>query len=129
MINPGSDRLADLARVRSDYYLIVARMEPENHFLEAVHAYPISDETRALVIVGSTPNFQWYIDKVHQAAEGDKRFRLLGGVYDQELLDQLYGNRRTYIHGHSVGVTNPGLLRAMGAGALFLLTTASSTAK
>ena len=42
---------------------------------------------------------------------------MLGGVYDQELLDQLYANARTYIHGHSVGGTNPSLLRAMGAGA------------
>jgi glycosyltransferase involved in cell wall biosynthesis len=38
-------------------------------------------------------------------------------VYDQELLDQLYGHCLTYIHGHSVGGTNPSLLRAMGAGA------------
>jgi glycosyltransferase involved in cell wall biosynthesis len=42
---------------------------------------------------------------------------MLGGVYDQELLNQLYANARTYIHGHSVGGTNPSLLRAMGAGA------------
>ena len=42
---------------------------------------------------------------------------MLGGIYDQELLDQLYANARTYIHGHSVGGTNPSLLRAMGAGA------------
>ncbi len=40
-----------------------------------------------------------------------------GGIYDHELLDQLYANARTYIHGHSVGGTNPSLLRAMGAGA------------
>ena len=37
--------------------------------------------------------------------------------YDQQLLDQLYANALTYIHGHSVGGTNPSLLRAMGAGA------------
>jgi hypothetical protein len=38
-------------------------------------------------------------------------------VWDQELLDQLYANAATYLHGHSVGGTNPSLLRAMGAGA------------
>lgn len=43
--------------------------------------------------------------------------RLLGAIYDRDLLDQLYANARTYIHGHSVGGTNPSLLRAMGAGA------------
>ena len=41
---------------------------------------------------------------------------LLGSVWDQRLLNQLYGNALTYIHGHSVGGTNPSLLRAMGAG-------------
>jgi glycosyltransferase involved in cell wall biosynthesis len=43
--------------------------------------------------------------------------RFLGGLWDQELLDQLYANAATYVHGHSVGGTNPSLLRAMGAGA------------
>jgi glycosyltransferase involved in cell wall biosynthesis len=57
------------------------------------------------------------VDRVHEAAQGDGRIRFLGGIYDPELLDQLYANARTYIHGHSVGGTNPSLLRAMGAGA------------
>jgi glycosyltransferase involved in cell wall biosynthesis len=38
-------------------------------------------------------------------------------VWDQDLLNELYGNAATYLHGHSVGGTNPSLLRAMGAGA------------
>lgn len=117
VIDPGSDLLAGVNLIRRDYHLIVARMEPENHVLEAVHAYRLSDETRPLVVVGSAPYSQWYIDKVHEAAQGDSRIRFLGGVYDQALLDQLYANCRSYIHGHSVGGTNPSLLRAMGAGA------------
>ena len=117
VIDPGSDLLPGVGLVRRDYHLIVARMEPENHVLEAVHAYRLSDETRPLVVVGSAPYSQWYIDKVHEAAQGDSRIRFLGGVYDQDLLDQLYANCRSYIHGHSVGGTNPSLLRAMGAGA------------
>ncbi len=46
----------------------------------------------------------------------EPRIRLLGPVWDQELLDQLYAHARSYLHGHSVGGTNPSLLRAMGAG-------------
>lgn len=117
VIDPGAERLGELSLIRRDYHLIVARFEPENHILEAVHGYRLSDETRPLVIVGSAPYSQWYIDKVREAAVDDDRIRFLGGVYDQELLDQLYANARTYIHGHSVGGTNPSLLRAMGAGA------------
>ena len=120
VIDPGGDRLAELGLVRRDYHLIVARMEPENHILEAVHGYRASEETRPLVVVGSAPYSQWYIDKVHAAAAEDPRIRFLGGIYDAKLLDQLYANSRTYIHGHSVGGTNPSLLRAMGAGAAVL---------
>ena len=74
-------------------------------------------ETRPLVVVGSAPYSQWYVDKVREAARSDPRIRFTGGIYDQGLLDQLYANGVTYIHGHSVGGTNPSLLRAMGAGA------------
>lgn len=117
LIDPPATRLADVGVVRRDYHLIVARFEPENHVLDAVHAYRASDETRPLIVVGTAPYSGWYIDKVHAAAESDPRIRFLGGIYDQELLDQLYAHARTYIHGHSVGGTNPSLLRAMGAGA------------
>jgi glycosyltransferase involved in cell wall biosynthesis len=117
VIDVPAARLPEVGVVRRDYHLIVARFEPENHVLDAVHAYRASDETRPLIVVGTAPYSGWYIDKVHAAADNDSRIRFLGGVYDQELLDQLYGNARTYIHGHSVGGTNPSLLRAMGAGA------------
>jgi glycosyltransferase involved in cell wall biosynthesis len=69
-----------------------------------------------LIVVGSAPYAQEYTDRVHSLAGEDPRIRFLGGVWDQELLDQLYANALTYIHGHSVGGTNPSLLRAMGAG-------------
>lgn len=120
VIDPGSSRLSELGILKRDYHLIVARFEPENHVLDAVHAYRISDETRPLLVVGSAPYSRWYVDRVHDAAQNDGRIRFLGGVYDRELLDQLYANARTYIHGHSVGGTNPSLLRAMGAGAAVL---------
>ena len=117
VIDPGSDRLAEVDVIRRDYHLIVARLEPENHVLEAVHGYLLSEETRPLLVVGSAPYSQWYIDRVNDVAAGHASVRMLGSIYDHELLNQLYANARTYIHGHSVGGTNPSLLRAMGAGA------------
>jgi glycosyltransferase involved in cell wall biosynthesis len=117
VIDPGSDRLVELALEPQGYHLIVARFEPENHVLDAVHAYRQSSESRPLVVVGSAPYSEWYVTKVRDAAQGDPRIRFTGGIYDQGMLDQLYANCVTYIHGHSVGGTNPSLLRAMGAGA------------
>jgi len=99
------------------FHLVVARFEPENHVLEIVEGYRRSAARRALVVVGSAPYSAAYTRAVHGAAAGDERIRLLGGVWDQGLLDALYAHAYTYVHGHSVGGTNPSLLRAMGAGA------------
>lgn len=98
------------------YHLVVARFEPENHVLEIVEGYRRSDATLPLVVVGSAPYAAEYTRKIEEAAGGDPRIRFLGGVYDQDLLDALYLHAHTYLHGHSVGGTNPSLLRAMGAG-------------
>ena len=57
------------------------------------------------------------IKAVRAAGEDDSRVTFLGGVWDQNKLDALYAGALTYIHGHSVGGTNPSLLRAMGAAA------------
>ena len=116
IISPGSDRIAEFSPNQERYHLIVARFEPENHVLEAVAAYRLSAETRPLVVVGSAPYSHGYVEEVRAAAQEDPRIMFTGGIYDQQLLDQLYANARTYIHGHSVGGTNPSLLRAMGAG-------------
>jgi len=120
VINPDDDRLAELGIAADRYHLVVARLEPENHVLDAVQGYLASTESLPLVVVGGAPYSQDYVASIRNAAKGDARIRLLGSVYDQELLDQLYGNARSYIHGHSVGGTNPSLLRAMGAGAAVL---------
>jgi hypothetical protein len=85
--------------------------------LEIVEGYHRSDAELPLVVVGSAPYADEYTARIENAASVDPRIRLLGGVWDQEQLDQLYANSLTYLHGHSVGGTNPSLLRAMGAAA------------
>jgi glycosyltransferase involved in cell wall biosynthesis len=118
LIAPGSDRLAELGLERHGYHLAVARFEPENHVHLIVDGYRRSGARKPLVVVGSAPYSDEYTRTVHGLA--DERVRFLGGVWDQEQLDQLYANCDTYLHGHSVGGTNPSLLRAIGAGAAVL---------
>jgi Glycosyltransferase len=113
-VAPGADRLAELDLSAGGYHLVVARFEPENHVLEIVKGYVASSAELPLVVVGSAPYSDAYTAAIEAAA--DSRVRLLGGVWDQELLDQLYANAASYLHGHSVGGTNPSLLRAVGAG-------------
>jgi glycosyltransferase involved in cell wall biosynthesis len=98
------------------YHLVVARFEPENHVLQIVQGYTRSVATHPLVVVGAAPFAERYTDQIKAVADADPRIQMLGRVDDQDALDQLYGNALTYLHGHSVGGTNPSLLRAMGAG-------------
>ena len=114
LTDPGSDLLPNGLRPR-EYHLVVARFEPENHVLEIVKGYARSHARHPLVVVGAAPFAERYTQQIEKVARGDERVRLLGRVDDQDVLDQLYGNTRTYLHGHSVGGTNPSLLRAMGA--------------
>lgn len=109
------DRLGELGLTAGQFHLVVARFEPENHVDLIVDGYSRSRARMPLVVVGSAPYADDYTAQVHRLA--DDRVRFLGGVWDQDLLDQMYTGSLTYLHGHSVGGTNPSLLRAIGAGA------------
>lgn len=117
LIGCPDDKLAQFGVAPGAFHLVVARFEPENHVEVAVAGYVRSGAHLPLLVVGSAPYADAYTAQVQAAAGGDARVRLLGGVWDQEALDQLYAHALTYVHGHSVGGTNPSLLRAIGAGA------------
>lgn len=114
---------ADLGRLEKygvtagSYHLVVARMEPENHVAEIVEGYISSCATFPLLVVGSVPYQSEYARRVEEAGLRDPRVRMIGSVWDQDDLDALYGGCLSYLHGHSVGGTNPSLLRAMGCAA------------
>jgi glycosyltransferase involved in cell wall biosynthesis len=110
-----SDKLAKVGVQAGQYHLVVARFEPENHVDVIVDGYRQSGAELPLVVVGSAPYADEHTARIHSLA--DERVHFTGGVWDQDLLDQLYANCVTYLHGHSVGGTNPSLLRAIGAGA------------
>lgn len=112
--NDDMDRLTELGVEAGQFHLVVARFEPENHVYEIVDGYCRSAAALPLVVVGSAPYADAYTAKIRAAA--DDRVHLLGGIWDQKQLDQLYAHAFTYLHGHSVGGTNPSLLRAVGAG-------------
>lgn len=116
----GSDKLSAFGLSSRGYHLVVARFEPENHVRLVVEGYTRSGSDLPLVVVGSSPYGAEYTAGIEALAARDSRVRLVGAVWDQDLLDQLYANCLTYLHGHSVGGTNPSLLRAMGAGSATL---------
>ena len=46
-------------------------------------------------------------------ASNDKRIKFIDGIYDEKKLACIRKNAYLYIHGHSVGGTNPSLLEAL----------------
>jgi len=110
----GSDRLAELGLIPGTYPLVVARVTPENNpnlLLDAVEGY----QGVPLVFVGSA-NYDSPIEKRLRRMDRDGLIQWLGHINDQELLRQLWENAGVYLHGHSVGGTNPSLLQALGYG-------------
>jgi glycosyltransferase involved in cell wall biosynthesis len=99
------------------FVLVVARLVPENNvglILDALDS--LGPERPAAVIVGGA-NYESDIGKRLEGLQGTKDLTWLGHVSDQGLLTALWSNCAVYVHGHSVGGTNPALLQALGAGA------------
>jgi glycosyltransferase involved in cell wall biosynthesis len=115
--NVGSDKLKALGLGGKPYLLVVARLAPENNVELTLDALELlGDQAPQAVIVGSA-NFDSPIETRLKAMEAAEKVKWLGHVDDQELLTQLWAHSFLYVHGHSVGGTNPALLQALGAGA------------
>ena len=100
------------------YYLVVCRLEPENHVLEIVEGFRSSTSKSLLVIVGDHLSGTSYVRRLLHVR--DERLRFIGTVFDQRKLQALRCHARAYFHGHSVGGTNPSLLEALGCGNIII---------
>lgn len=112
----GYERLLELGLTRGTYLLVVARLVPENNvelFLNALRLLP--PEVPA-VVVGSAAGESPIEGRLRELEKSRKSFLWLGHVADQDLLAQLWAHCALYVHGHSVGGTNPALLQALGMG-------------
>ena len=99
-----------------EYYILIARLEPENNIVMAIEGYLHSkeNERRPLIVVGktNTPHGKELVTKYGN----EKSVRFVGGIYDFKKLDSVRHFSKAYFHGHSVGGTNPSLLEAMASG-------------
>lgn len=99
---------------RKGYYLVVARVEPENNIDLIIREYRAANLSRPLVIVGGARYESAYSQSIF--SQSDESVRCLGAIFESAELNGLYENCYAYLHGHEVGGTNPSLLRAMHAG-------------
>jgi glycosyltransferase involved in cell wall biosynthesis len=97
------------------YFTLIARPIPENSILEIVQGYSRRRRNHDLVILGGyAPESDPYHRAVLEAASDEVKF--VGGIYDPEQVQGLRFHSLGYVHGHTVGGTNPSLVEAMGAG-------------
>jgi glycosyltransferase involved in cell wall biosynthesis len=111
------DRIATHAVRPREYYLIVSRLIPENTLEALLEGFHHSRSRRTLIVAGGATYHDAFHRRLGDIAARDDRIRLVGHVSDQATLKELWCNCYAYLHGHSVGGTNPSLLRAMGCGA------------
>lgn len=106
----------------NEYYLIVGRFVPENNFETMIKEFMKSNTDKDLVIITNYENNKFY-DKLKESTnfENDQRIKFVGTVYDSKLLTIIRQKAYAYIHGHSVGGTNPSLLEALAATNINLL--------
>jgi glycosyltransferase involved in cell wall biosynthesis len=105
------------------YYLIASRLVPENNADLIVRAFEQVRTPRVLAIAGSANYRSEFVDRLKKTS--DRRVHFLGHVNNPEHIKELHCNAYGYIHGHSLGGTNPALLKALGFGnCVFALNTA-----
>lgn len=106
---------------KKGYYLIVGRFVPENSFEVMIREFMKSNTRRDLAIITNVNDrfFNELENKLH--FKEDRRIKFVGTVYNQELLKKIRENAYAYLHGHTVGGTNPSLIEALGSTGLNLL--------
>lgn len=104
---------------RDNYYIVVSRIVRENNLEMIIEGFIRSGTASRLLII-SPVRERPYGKIVCRAAATDPRIVLYGPEYDQDKLLELRTHAKGYIHGHSVGGTNPSLVEAMGCGSLVI---------
>jgi glycosyltransferase involved in cell wall biosynthesis len=81
-----------------------------------LEGYIKSKSEKPFVVIGNWQNNEF--GKQMHAHFSIQNVQFVGGIYNQELLNDIRYFSTMYFHGHSVGGTNPSLLEAMGSKAV-----------
>ncbi len=92
------------------YYLLIARLEPENNIDLVIDEFKKSTSRKKLVVVAPLKSSSYVKNLLESKSD---RVLFLGGIYEPKLQRTLRHNCFAYIHGHEVGGTNPTLVEAL----------------
>ena len=114
----GKEFLKSWGLKENEYFLILGRFVPENNYEMMINAFMKSNTRKKLLIITNykteLPKFFKHICKTTNY-QNDDRIIMAGTLYDKKALCYIRTNAVAYIHGHSVGGTNPGLLEALAS--------------
>jgi glycosyltransferase involved in cell wall biosynthesis len=96
------------------YLISIARIEPDNNILTIVEAFSRRRRGVRLVVLGRLKDSLPYHARLRAAASDEVLFP--GAIYDARIVAALRFHARAYLHGHTVGGTNPSLVEALWAG-------------
>lgn len=106
----------------NEYFLVVGRFIPENNYATMIAEFMKSTVNKDLVLITNVEHNTFYEElKKETGFDKDSRIKFVGTVYDGDLLKYIRENAFGYLHGHSVGGTNPSLLEALSSTKLNLL--------
>ena len=96
------------------YMISIARIEPDNNIATLVRAFSAKPRGMKLVVLGKLDDRIAYHREVREAASDEVVFP--GAIYEPATVRALRRHARAYLHGHTVGGTNPSLVEALWAG-------------
>ena len=111
---PDREPIRKMGLKLNEYWYSACRIEPENHILEIVQAFSRKKRNSVLVILGDLSENNAYHRQIKDAAA--KSVRFVAPIYEREAICSFRSFARGYVHGHSVGGTNPSLVEALSAG-------------
>jgi len=94
------------------YHLVVSRLEPENNIDVIIEGYLMKNHKYPLIIIGNIMKTV-FVESLLKLSSDKVIF--IGGIYNKFELEVVRSNALSYLHGHSVGGTNPSLLEAMAS--------------
>ena len=100
------------------YILTIARLEPENNIELMCDAYLHSNNDLPYYIIG---NHNTKYGELLKEKYKNTKIYFLGAIFNKEELDTFRFFAKYYLHGHSVGGTNPALIEAMAASAFVII--------
>jgi len=106
----------DITKLQSnDYYLIVARLEPENNIHVIIEGFLMDNPDKKLVVIGNflSSKYKQAVDNILKKYDAFDKVIFTGAIYKKDILNMLRYNCFAYFHGHSAGGTNPSLLEIM----------------